>query len=231
VAKLVLSSGGSVLYQCVLDKDRVGIGRDPHNQVVVDDAAVNGEHAAIFQVGNDHILEDLKSTKGTFVNGVRVLRHILQHGDVIEFGTLYLRYLNPRASAEIDLERTMLVAGLYASGDDAGHERGSVAGELRVPSARTGRVHFPKGQVRAVAGSLAGKVIELDRVVALFGKPGDQLAVVTRRPHGYFITHVEGRRFPRVNHQSLGKGSRMLNSGDVIEVADEKLEFFLDKAG
>ncbi len=227
MAKLVLSSGGSVLYQCVLDTDRVGIGREPHNQVVIDDAAVNGEHAAIFQIGNDHILEDLKSTRGTFVNGVRVLRHILQHGDVIEFGTLYLRYLNPRASAEIDLERTMLVAGLYASGHP-GHERSPVAAELQVPSARARHVRFPKGQVRAIAGSLAGKVIELDRVVAVFGKPGDQLAVVTRRPHGYFITHVEGRRFPRVNRQSLGKGSRMLNSGDVIEVADDKLEFFLE---
>jgi hypothetical protein len=64
--------------------------------------------------------------------------------------------------------------------------------------------------------------------VAVFGKPGDELAVVTRRPHGSFITHVEGRRFPRVNRQSLGKGSRMLNSGDVIEVADDKLEFFLE---
>jgi predicted component of type VI protein secretion system len=115
MAKLVLSSGGSVLYQCFLDKDRVGIGREPHNQVVIDDAAVNGEHAAIFQVANDHILEDLHSTSGTFVNGVRVLRHILQHGDVIEFGALYLRYLNPRATSEIDLERTMLVAGLCTS--------------------------------------------------------------------------------------------------------------------
>jgi hypothetical protein len=82
--------------------------------------------------------------------------------------------------------------------------------------------------VSAIAGSRAGKTIQLDRVVALFGKSGDQLAVVTRRPHGYFITHVEGLRFPRVNHQSIGRGSRMLNSGDVFEVADEKLEFFLD---
>ena len=228
MAKLVLSSGGSVLYQCFLDKDRVGIGRQPHNQVVVDDAAVNGEHAAIFQVGNDHVLEDLHSTSGTFVNGVRVLRHILQHGDVIEFGALYLRYLNPRATSEIDLERTMLVAGLYVSGDDARHERGSLAAEIRVPSARAARIRFPRGRVSAIAGSRAGKTIELDRVVALFGKSGDQLAVVTRRPHGYFITHVEGLRFPRVNHQSIGRGSRMLSSGDVFEVADEKLEFFLD---
>lgn len=228
MAKLVLSSDGSVLYQCFLDKDRVSIGREPHNQVVVDDSAVNGEHAAIFHVGNDHILEDLHSASGTFVNGVRVLRHILQHGDVIEFGALYLRYLNPRASSEIDLERTMLVAGLYASSDDALHERAAPAGEIRAPSARAARIRFPSGRVRMMAGSRAGKMIELDRVVALFGKSGDQLAVVTRRPHGYFITHVEGRRFPRVNRQSVGKDSRMLNNGDVIEVADEKLEFLLD---
>ena len=79
-----------------------------------------------------------------------------------------------------------------------------------------------------MAGSRAGSVIELDRVVATFGKSGNQLAVVTRRPHGYFITHVEGRRFPRVNRRSVGKEARMLHNGDVIEVADEKLEFLLD---
>ena len=45
MAKLVLSKGGSVLHQCFLDKDRVGIGRDGHNHVVVDDPAVAGEHA------------------------------------------------------------------------------------------------------------------------------------------------------------------------------------------
>jgi len=64
--------------------------------------------------------------------------------------------------------------------------------------------------------------------VATFGRPGNALAVVTRRPHGYFITHVEGRRYPRVNRRSIGKEARLLHHGDVIEVADEKLEFLLD---
>jgi hypothetical protein len=155
-------------------------------------------------------------------------RHILQHGDVIELGSFYLRYLNPRVSSAIDLERTMLIAGLYGADDDAGHECGPPAAEARVPSAQRGRVRFPKGRVKILAGKRAGSIVELDRVVATLGKRGDRLAVLTRRPHGYFITHVEGRRYPRVNGQSVGKEARMLQSGDIIEVANEKLEFLME---
>ena len=80
-----------------------------------------------------------------------------------------------------------------------------------------------------IAGNGAGNVITLDRVVAdLRQTAASALAVVTRRPHGYFITHVEGRRHPRVNHRSIGKEARVLRHGDVIEVANEKLEFLLD---
>ena len=228
MAKLVLSKGGSVLHQCFLDKDRIGVGRDAHNHVVVDDPAVAGEHAAITTIGNDHILQDLRTASGTVVNGNRVDRHILQHGDVIELGSFYLRYLNPRVSSAIDLERTMLIAGLYGAADDAGHESGPPAAEARVPSAQPGRVRFGKGRVKILAGKRAGSIVELDRVVATLGKRGDRLAVLTRRPHGYFITHVEGRRYPRVNGQSVGKEARMLQSGDIIEVANEKLEFLME---
>ena len=71
----------------------------------------------------------------------------------------------------------------------------------------------------------AGRVVELDRVVTLLGDRRDRLAVLTRRPQGYFITHVTGRRHPRVNGQVIGKDARLLQSGDIIEVADEKVEF------
>jgi hypothetical protein len=228
MAKLVLSKGGSVLYQCFLDKDRVGVGRDARNLVVVDDPAVGGEHAQIIPIGNDHILEDLRTAGGTFVNGNRVDRHILQHGDVIELGSFYLRYLNPRVSSAIDLERTMLIAGLYGAAGDAEKGSGRPADEARVPAARPGRVRGPRGKVKLLAGRRAGSIVELDRVVAMLGKRGDRLAVLTRRPHGYFITHVEGRRYPRVNGRSVGKEAHMLQSGDIIEVADEKAEFVLE---
>jgi pSer/pThr/pTyr-binding forkhead associated (FHA) protein len=227
MAKLVLSSGGSILHQCFVDKKRLYVGRQPHNQVVIDDPAVSEKHAVIVPVGNDHILEDLQGGNGTLVNGSRVVRHILQHGDVMQFGAFYLRYMNPRVSANLDLERTMVITGLQGRVDAAQHEPDQPAEAVRVPSARLASIRFPKGRVRVIAGNRAGDTIALDRVVATFGRPGEALAVVTRRPHGYFITHVEGRRYPRVNSRSIRKEARLLHDGDVIEVADEKLELLL----
>lgn len=225
MAKLVLSKDGSILYQCFLDKDRVGIGRAPHNHVVVDDPAVSDEHAEIIPIGNDHIVQDLGTAGGTLVNGARVDRHILQHADVIELGDFYLRYLNPRVSGPIDLERTMLIAGLHGAMGEAGTSSGRTPVEARVPSSRPGRIRFPSGRIKILAGARAGNTVELDRVVATLGKRGDRLAVLTRRPQGYFITHVEGRRYPRVNGRSVGKEARMLRNGDTIEVGDYKVQF------
>jgi pSer/pThr/pTyr-binding forkhead associated (FHA) protein len=228
MAKLVLSSGGAIVHQCFLDQERLSVGRQPDNQVVIDDPTVSERHAAIIPIGNDHILEDLQSGSGTFVNGTRVSRHILQHGDVIKLGAFYLRYLNPRASADRDLERTMLITGLQARLNAVRQGPGPAPEEARVPSARHARVHFPKGRIGTMAGQRTGEVIPLDRVVATFGTRGNQLAVITRRPHGYFITHVEGRRYPRVNGQPIGKDAHALRNGDVIDVADERLQFFLE---
>jgi pSer/pThr/pTyr-binding forkhead associated (FHA) protein len=225
MAKLVLSSGGSIVHQCFLEKERVSVGRDPRNQVVIDDAAVAMQHAAITRVGNDHILEDLQSETGTFVNGTRVSRHILQHGDVMEFGAFYLRYLNPRASAEMDLERTMLISGLRVRGD--GEQLDPAPEEAHVPAAHPTKVRFPKGSVTVLAGDEIGRTIELDRVIATFGRTDGDLAVITRRPHGYFITQVHGWRHARVNGQTIRDVARALAHGDVIDVANQKLEFRL----
>ena len=150
-----------------------------------------------------------------------------QGGDVIQLGSFYLRYLNPRASAGADLERTMIIRGVRGL-FEAETQRAGPAHERPVASARRTSVRFPKGRVRVIAGPRAGETIALDRVIATFGKPGEELAVITRRPQGYFVTHVEGRRVPRVNAQSIGVEARTLRHGDVIEVADQKLELLLD---
>jgi len=230
MAKLVLSTGGSMIHQCFLDRERVNVGRAPHNQIVIDDPAVSDEHAAILTVGNDHILEHPSKLIDTLVNGSPSTRHILQHGDTMQFGAFYLRYLNPRASADSDLDRTMLIAGLQAHVAIAQRESAAPPAKAgHVQSAHAADVRFPKGKVKVIAGSRNSGTIKLDRVVATFGKPGKELAVVTRRPRGYFITHVEGRRSARVNGQSIGgKDARLLRHGDIIEVAEEKLEFLLD---
>lgn len=224
MAKLVLSLQGSIIQQCFVDKDVVSIGREADNALVIDDPQVDERHATVVPVGNDHILEDLQSGIGTLVNGTRISRHILQHGDVVQLGSFYLRYLNPRAAAELDLERTMLISGLPRLSDPL--ELAPVG--PRRASSRRASVHLPNGRVRATAGHRAGETIPLDRVIATFGRPGEEVAVVTRRPQGYFITHVEGRRHARVNGRAIGPEAHALAHGDRIEVGGEALEFLLD---
>jgi pSer/pThr/pTyr-binding forkhead associated (FHA) protein len=222
MAKLVLSAGDAVLRQVVVDGERITLGRDPRNAVVVDDPLVSRGHAAIVTVGNDHIIEDLGSANGTLVNGKPVSRHILQHGDVVALGRHNLRYLNLRA-AGADLERTMLIDGLASAPGD-----GAAGGVEPALPARTAKPRLPRARAMMMRGHRSGSVIELDRVVFTFGKPGRAVAVVTRRPTGYFVTRVEGRRRPRVNGRPIGDDPVPLASGDRLEAGGEKLEFLLE---
>ena len=137
MAKLVLSKDGTIVHQCFLEQARVTIGREAGNGIVVDDPLVSRAHAAITAVGNDYILEDLQSVNGTLVNGAPVQRRILQHGDVIALGAFNLRYVDSKASSDIDLERTMLISGLALAAVPAAYGRAAAA----IPTSCTCRRH------------------------------------------------------------------------------------------
>jgi pSer/pThr/pTyr-binding forkhead associated (FHA) protein len=81
--------------------------------------------------------------------------------------------------------------------------------------------------IQILTGPSAGKELELTKNLTTLGKPGVQVAVITRRPHGYFITHVEGASYPVINGKTLDAQAHQLNDHDVIELAGVKMEFFL----
>jgi hypothetical protein len=85
----------------------------------------------------------------------------------------------------------------------------------------------PLGAIQLLSGGNAGKELELTKPLTTLGKPGVQVAVLTRRPQGYFITHVEGDKRPSVNGQEIGAAPHSLKDHDVIELAGVKMEFFL----
>lgn len=109
-AKLILSMNGVVLQEYVLDKEHMTIGRKPHNEIVIDNLAVSGEHAAVVTILNDSFLEDLDSTNGTMVNGASIKKHFLQNNDVIEIGKYKLKFVNDQKSQSTaaDFEKTMV---------------------------------------------------------------------------------------------------------------------------
>ena len=85
----------------------------------------------------------------------------------------------------------------------------------------------PLGAIQIISGASAGKELELTKPLTTLGKPGVQVAVLTRRPQGYFITHVEGAIQPSVNGQSIGTAPHALKDHDLIELAGVKMEFFM----
>jgi pSer/pThr/pTyr-binding forkhead associated (FHA) protein len=80
--------------------------------------------------------------------------------------------------------------------------------------------------VQVLSGAAAGRTLDLTKNLTTIGKPGLQVAVITKRPNGFFITHVEGATYPTLNGASLGAQAHPLNDHDLIEIAGVKMEFF-----
>lgn len=234
MAKLILSLDGSVIREVPLDKERVTIGRKPQNDVQIENLAVSSEHACIVTILNDSFLEDLGSTNGTLVNGNPIKKHILQNNDMIEVGKYKLKYIANMPGAgqtpTDDFEKTMVLRAPMVkpavvptpSGDtQTGAALAAASTEAPKPAAA------PLAAVQILNGPSAGKELELVKNLTTLGKPGVQVAVITRRPQGYFITHVEGANFPVVNGKTLDSQAHPLKDHDVIELTGVKMEFFI----
>lgn len=239
MAKLILSLDGMVLREFKLDREKVKLGRKPHNELQIDNLAVSGEHALITTIQNDSFLEDLESTNGTLVNGQPVHKHFLQDGDVIEIGKYKIKYLREavanKGPAPEDFDKTMVIrspaANKAATPPAAAPAPVPVAAQPTTPIGDT-VLEPPKGAserpaaIRVASGSNSGKTLDLIKNVTSLGKPGVQVAIITRRPVGYFITHVEGPSKPLVNGQAIGLQAHELKDRDIIELAGTKMEFF-----
>jgi len=256
MAKLILSLEGSVIREIPLDKERITIGRRPQNDIQIENLAVSGEHACVVTILNDSFLEDLGSTNGTLVNGNPIKKHILQNNDVVEIGKYKMKYVVEAAAAgqaaQDDFERTMVMKSspgkplapkpavaptspptvaprppaATVSAPTSPPRPAAPAAAAQKPAAAEAQ---PLAALQLLTGPNAGKEIELVKNLTTLGKPGVQVAVITRRPQGYFITHVEGAVFPVLNGKAIDAQARQLNDHDVIELAGVKMEFFLKR--
>ncbi len=236
--KLVLSMNGVVQGEYQLDQERFTIGRKPENEIPIDNLAVSGKHAMIITILDDSFLEDLGSTNGTYVNGKLVKKHALKDGDVIAIGKHELKYINENASDddEDEFEKTMIIKPGSASAAVAAAQAAEKAGAAAAApptGATTGGTPvsggMPLGRLTVLNGPIAGKELELTKALITLGKPGTQVAVISRRPQGYFLTHIEsdgdGKRYPVVNGDAIGPKAYQLKDSDLIELAGIKMEF------
>ena len=227
MAKLVLTLNGKVINQYFIDKPSITLGRNADNDIVINDPLISGAHARIAKMGKDDVVEDLQSSNGSQVNGKALARHILQHSDVITLGSHQLRYMSARIASEVDFDRTMLIQTLARPADIGG----DAAAVINVSPTASAKTRLSQGSVavigvaRGLSLHEAGQMIRLEQVVTTFGVPGEQLVVLTRRPSGVFLTHVEGAKSPRVNQKSVGNAPYALKNDDLIDAAGYQLKF------
>ena len=88
---------------------------------------------------------------------------------------------------------------------------------------------LPLAKLQVLSGAFAGRELELTKALTTLGRPGVQVAAITRRAEGYYIVHVESGKqgdFPLVNGQAIGAQARKLSDNDVVQLAGVKMGFF-----
>jgi pSer/pThr/pTyr-binding forkhead associated (FHA) protein len=247
VAKVLLKFDDRVLDECVIGHRGVTIGRLPDNQIVIDNPAVSGHHARVFMEGDRAILEDLKSTNGTFVNGKPVTRHVLEHGDAALIGKHTIAYdglsLDPAADVresgpavpdlggtrmlETEQHKAMLSKWEREAQAKKAAEHAKTqtdrapalpkAGKLKVLSGRTDRDEYTLTAHTSLIGKSDTAVVRLRG----WFKP-KAAAAIAKKGDGYTVTPLSGSA--TINGAPLS-GRTDLNDGDVLQVSGVTLEF------
>jgi len=245
--KLILRFDDRELTECAVGVHPVSIGRLPDNLLVIDNPAVSGRHARVYKEGNHYVLEDLKSTNGTFVNDKPVARHTLLEGDIIVVGKHNLVFTlkggeqtedHKQEEALPEIGGTMFLDTEKQKNLLSGLDRGrpsqvydAVVPKTAIPTAQ-GRI----GTIKVVAGNTGQSEYVLAAVTTMIGKADTAqirlkgwfkpqvAAAIARKGEGFTITPMGAK--VSVNGEKVS-GRRELISGDMIEVGGLTLEFTL----
>jgi pSer/pThr/pTyr-binding forkhead associated (FHA) protein len=212
--KVSVMIDGVVINEVELVKERTSIGRRPYNDIVIENLAVSGEHAALMFLDGRVVVEDLNSTNGTYINGKAVKKQLLAHGDTLEIGKYKVRF---DAGGQEDFEKTMVFKPQAVAPATP-----SLAKPKLAPSEPMPELH---GAIKVISGAAVGREMPLTKVVTTVGKPGVAVAAITRRQHHFLVHHVEGLEQPLLNGVPVGAEPVVLQNGDLIVLAGTQMQF------
>ena len=220
MSKLIQTLEGAVIREHTMDKDSISIGRKHGNDIQLNDLTVSGRHALITKMGEHMYVDDLGSTNGTLLNGARIAKSIIKHGDVIQVGNFQFTYFS---DDEAEYEPTMFVQAEIE--------------DTKVIDTKTMNVDAaPKGErlagVKIKNGPLAKKVLELRKPFNTIGFNGMKLAMIARNAENYTISTLKSSKMrrdsdvPMLNGKPITMEAKVLHDHDVIVLAGTQMEFF-----
>lgn len=217
--KLIMTLDGAILREYHIDKDSISIGRKHGNDIQLNDLTVSGRHSLITVMGDNTYVDDLGSTNGTLLNGARVAKSLLKHGDLIQVGNYQFTYFEDEQE---EYEPTMF---LRAEIEDT-----------QIMQSNPVKASDPKGEplaaVKILNGPLQGKVLELRKPFNTLGFNGIKMAMIARTINGYTISTIHSSKLrrandtPSINGKMLSTETQPLHSNDIVELAGTQMQFF-----
>jgi pSer/pThr/pTyr-binding forkhead associated (FHA) protein len=211
---------GAVIREYPIDKESLSIGRKHGNDIQLNDLTVSGRHTLIVTMGEHVYVDDLGSTNGTLLNGARVAKTLIKHGDVIQVGNYQFTYYDDE---EMEYEPTMFIQAEI-------EETQVMDTNAKAPTMATQGERL--AGVKIMNGPMAKKVLELRKPFNTIGFNGIKMAMIARNADNYTISALKSNKLRRANDAPMINGKPItmealrLKENDILELAGTQMTFF-----
>lgn len=237
MARLTLIHEGTQMGTWKLGWDDLHIGRSPELDITIDDERVSRDHARVFLTASGYVLEDRSSDNGLWLEGKRIERRVLRHGDEIGIAGFLLLYdaegfrpafteADPQ-EASIAVDDNLLAADWDGDATVAMDSSLLVAEDLSARAAATPRILIDGEELPLRPGTNRVGWTQGSCDVLLPGRRRVRGAVLALRRQGgrVMLEHLE----PKVRVMVNGIEARRaeLRDGDTVTVADTGFSMIL----
>jgi pSer/pThr/pTyr-binding forkhead associated (FHA) protein len=211
-ANIELIKEGKVTARFPL-KVNLTIGREDDNDIHLEEAGVSRHHAMVREAEGKIIIEDLKSTNGTFFKGIRIEKKELNHGDEINIREYTLRLDWPAGAKKVPGKT--VYAKKPSEDKEPLEEKQTV---LTVTSlVMDDGTAFPLGSITTIGNDEEADIKVEGMLVA------KRHAVIIRGKDLYKLVRKSGLSSVKVNGEKVNE--QVLKHGDLIEIGSHIFTF------
>lgn len=217
MAKLTLQFKGKPIDVFLLEGDRVSIGREPDNNIVIDSLAIAPYHLAFSQTDDQYKVSVETEQFPVFINDKKADNETLRHGDLIRLGKHTLLYSDEVTSS------LNLLAEEFDLPDSEPEQTVQVVQKEDVPFPAS----VPKASLQIMSGPEIGRLIPLSRRVTELHLHDLVPAIIARRAEGYIVSRLLDEVTITINGSEIEQDG-LIQDGDMLVLGDKKHQFFLD---
>ena len=231
MAKLCLAFRGRPIQAHHFEANtEVTVGSDAGCTIAIDSLAVAPLHAKIISTAYNCRIIALDKELPTLVNHDPVTDCYLSHGDIIQVGKHTLAFSEDNQAVGVMYNPSSASQQSMSDEKQSPHKAEHTANSTKEEIAALEETPHFESCVQIVSGKHFGQVVPLDNGVVRLGYAGQASAAIAHRRDGYFLSHLEGKRPPKVNGESIGEQSYQLHNRDKIRIGNVRMIFYLRSA-